>query len=172
MEDHNLSKDIQDFQHLSERMPESLQQKIKAQVHKELNPSFRQIFFKLLIVQIVITPFLLIICPQFELGFFPHSFLGAIFMKWGETYCNLACGSLFLGAGFLVCSFILSDDELRVFRKNRFITPNILALISLTFFVIFGVKFQFFMFIVWLIGAVITSIISFEIVFWIRSKHY
>lgn len=170
MRKNNLKDDLNDFiSGPSVQMPTTLEQNIRTRIHQRLNPTWHSIFFKLALIQLIISPALFVICPQFNLGFYPHSFLGKIFMSWGETACNLSCGALFLGSGAIVSGFFLKHDELRTLRKNRFISLTGLAFLTLTLFVLFGVKIQLFMFLVWGVGAISTAMVSLELIWKTRA---
>jgi hypothetical protein len=139
------------------QMPNDLDQKIKKMILERLNPSGSRVFLKLALIQSVAGFFVLMICPQFHLGFFPHSFLGHILMSWGEVYCNLACGAIFLGCGTFFSLVAMSADEMRVLKKFQFIQFPLLIFLSLISFVFFGVKIQLLMFLVWGLGALVSA---------------
>lgn len=154
---------------MKNKMPESLKLKIKNEILEKLNPSPSRVFFKISVIQFFVSFVVLAVCPQFNLGFFPHSFLGHIFMNWGEVYCNLSCGAIFVTSGILSSIIFLTNDELRVFRQYRILHLLLITLLSLTAFVLFGVQFQLFMFFIWGLGALIASLMSFEIYWGVRS---
>lgn len=148
---------------MESKMPFELKEKIKQEIHERLNPSWSKVFLKLALIQFVVSFFVLIICPQFNLGFFPHSPLGHLLMGLGDIACNLACGAIFLGTGSLFAIVFMTADELRVLRPKSFLSYTALGIISLLSFMLFGVEFQFMLFGAWLLGAVITSIAGLEI---------
>jgi hypothetical protein len=154
---------------MKNKMPESLKSKIKTEILVKLNPAPSRVFVKISVIQFLVSFIVLAICPQFSLGFFPHSFLGHIFMNWGEIYCNLSCGAIFLTSGILSSIIFLTNDELRVFRQYRVLHLLLISLLSLTAFVLFGVQFQLFMFFIWGLGALVASLMSFEIYWSIRT---
>jgi hypothetical protein len=143
---------------MNPKMPVELDQKIKSNILLKLNPPGHKVFLKLSLAQILASVLVLAICPQFHLGFFPHSFLAHILMSWGEAYCNLACGAIFLGTGTIFSFLILSTDELRVLKKHQFIHFPSLILLSLLSFVIFGVEIQLLMFLIWGFGGMVSAI--------------
>ncbi len=153
------------------KMPKDLDQKIKSQILSKLNPSGLIVLLKLSLVQLVASFLVLAICPQFYLGFFPHSFLGHILMNWGEVYCNLSCGAIFLGTGTIFSFIVLSHDELRVLRKYQWIHFPTLGLISLLGFVLFGVEVQLLMFTIWLLGALGASMGILSSYFYFKMRH-
>jgi hypothetical protein len=153
---------------MNPKMPSELDQKIKSHILSKLNPPCHKVFLKLSLAQLIASVLVLTICPQFHLGFFPHSFLGHILMSWGEAYCNLACGSIFLGTGTIFSFLILSSDELRVLKKHKFIHLPSLILLSLFSFVIFGVEIQLLMFLIWGLGGMISSVAILSAYYFVR----
>ena len=151
---------------MENKMPFELKEKIKAEIHQKLNPPWTKVFFKLTMIQFVTSFFVLIICPQFNLGFFPHSPLGHLLMSFGDIACNLACGAIFLGTGTFFAILFMTADELRVLRPKSIISHLLLGMIALLSFMVFGVEFQFLLFGAWLLGAVVTSKVSLEIYFY------
>jgi hypothetical protein len=156
---------------MNNQMPYTLKEKIKNDIHQRLNPSWSMVFMKLASIQFFSSFVVLLFCPQFNLGFFPHSYLGHLFMSWGEFACNIACGALFTGTGLLFTLYFLTSDELRVLRLNEFSIFFLVCLLSLGAFMIFGVEFQFILFIAWIIGAMISGIAGLEI-YWGFKKNY
>ena len=156
---------------MENQMPYSLKEKIKNDIHQRLNPGWSKVFLKLAGVQFIASFLVLLICPQFDLGFFPHSYLGHLFMSWGEFTCNLACGALFTGTGLLLALFILTPDELRVLRLKEVSTFLLVCLLSLGAFMIFGVKFQFVLFLAWILGAMASAIAGLELYWGLKRSH-
>lgn len=154
---------------MENKMPFELKQKIKAEIHQRLNPPWSKVFMKLAMIQFVTSFFVLIICPQFNLGFFPHSPLGHLLMSLGDIACNLACGAIFLGTGTMFAVLLMTADELRVLRPKSFFSHSLLGIIALLSFMVFGVEFQFMLFGAWLLGAVVTSKVGLEIYFYRRT---
>ena len=164
---------------MENKMPFTLKDKIKNDIHQRLNPSWSKVFLKLAMIQFFSSFFVFLICPQFNLGFFPQSYLGFfpqsylgffpqsylghLFMSWGELACNIACGALFTGTGLLFALYFLTSDELRVLRFNQFSTFFLVCLLSLGAFMILGVEFQFIIFVVWILGAMLSSIAGLEL---------
>jgi hypothetical protein len=143
---------------MNPKMPYGLEQKIKSNIFLKINPPGHRVFFKLSLAQLMASFLVLAICPQFHLGFFSHSFLTHILMSWGEVYCNIVCGAIFLGTGTIFSFLFLSSDELRVLKRNQFIYFPTLILLSLLSFVILGVKIQLLMFLIWGLGAKASAI--------------
>lgn len=151
---------------MESKMPIELKNRIKAEIQGRLNPSWSKVFMKLALIQFVTSFLVLAICPQFNLGFFPHSPLGHLLMSLGDIACNLACGGIFLGTGTIFTVIFMTADELRVLRPKSLISHLMLGTIALLSFMIFGVEFQFMLFGAWLLGAVMTSMAGLEIYFY------
>ena len=60
---------------MENKMPDNVKQKIKSVIHQKLSPSWSKVYIKLSIIQMISSFVVLSICPQFNLGFNPHSFL-------------------------------------------------------------------------------------------------
>jgi hypothetical protein len=150
---------------MENKMPDNVKQKIKSLIHQKLSPSWTKVYVKLAIIQLISSFFVLTICPQFNLGFNTHSFLGHILMSFGEFACNFACGAIFLGVGTFFSIIFLTFDELRVLKNKEF--PSFLSLgsFALAAFVVLGVEFHFVMFLAWLIGGVMSAVGSLELFF-------
>jgi hypothetical protein len=155
---------------MENQMPTALQNKIKQEIHQRLNPEWSSVFLKLAIIQLLASFLVLLVCPQFNLGFFPHSFLGHLFMSWGQFACNLACGAIFVGTGFITSLFILSHDELRVLRLKEVQSFSLICLLSLGTFMILGVEFQLYLFFAWILGAMGSAISGLEIYWAFKTR--
>jgi hypothetical protein len=154
---------------MENKMPLDLKQKIRADIHARLNPSWTKVFLKLAFIQFLSSFLVFAICPQFNLAFSEHTVLGHLFMQWGEFACNLACGAIFLGTGTMISLLVLSFDELRVLRLKNISSFSLLSLIALTIFMVLGVKFHLVMFTAWILGALVSSILSLEVYLVLRS---
>lgn len=150
-------------------MPSNLRTKIKSDIHQRLNPSWGNIFLKLCLMQFFSSFLVLAICPQFGLGFFPHSPLGHILMSWGEFACNFACGAIFLGTGTVASLIFLTQDEIRLLRLKKLSHLSLLSSLSLLSFMAFGVEFHLVLFLAWIIGAVLTSSLNLEL-YWLLGR--
>lgn len=156
---------------MENKMPDNVKQKIKSVIHQKLSPSWSKVYIKLSIIQMISSFVVLSICPQFNLGFNPHSFLGHILMSFGEFACNFACGAIFLGVGTFFSIIFLSFDELRVLKNKEFPSFMSLGCLALGAFVVLGVEFHFVMFFAWLVGAVISAVVSLELFFKINRAY-
>lgn len=161
----HLQKDFQDFTDAKEiSPPQEVTATILQRVNSKLNPKISVLVFKLALVQLVIGTLTLLFCPQFDFSltnnydlfhFFHHTF--------GVYGCMVACGTMFLGAGSLFAGFILSLDESRKIRKSRFLFFPSLALASLTVFVAMGASIYLDLFAFWLLGAITSGMLTFEV---------
>jgi hypothetical protein len=156
---------------MENKMPIDLKEKIKHDIHQRLNPAWSSVFLKLALIQFVAGFLVLLVCPQFNLGFFPHSSLGHLFMSWGEFACTLACGALFIGTGLMISLLVLTTDELRILRLREFSTFGIVSLLSLGAFMILGVEFQLVLFVAWICGAMISAVGGLELYWGIKRSH-
>lgn len=149
--------------------PSYLKDAVLKQVSSKLNPAFTQIFFKIALIQLVSGLVILSFCPQLGVGFSGHNAFVHLLMSFGENFCNLFCGSLFIGIGSFHSAIILNEDELRVLRRRRFLGTTLISLLSLLAFVIFGAEIQLLFFAFWLSGAMIIGLFSLEVVYMGRA---
>jgi hypothetical protein len=139
-----------------------LKQKIIQDIQRKLDPPLSQVYPKLAAIQLIAGLVILCICPQFHLGFFPHSPLFHLLMNFGEVVCNFTCGLLFIGSGALLSLKMLNKDEIRKTRSVNIFTSLTLSLASLALFVTFGVEIQWGMFLIWIGGAYVGSFSTYE----------
>jgi len=158
----------QDFQTFKENYSEAPSEKIsndlKDIIFKDLNPSKKIVFLKLLIIQGSIGLMTLAFCPQFSLSltnnyelfhYFHHNF--------GEVVCMLICGTIFMGSGALIAAYILSLAEIRVIKQSRILFNLATTGMLISILLIFGATIYINLLVFWIIGAVVSSIILFEI---------
>jgi hypothetical protein len=163
----NWERDFQEFlASPSTEPPSTATQRVLSVVRQELNPASWKVFIKLLIATSIGGAFSLAICPQF--GFGGPSWFMHFFMQYGDRFCSIACGAIFLTIGTLMASFFLRPEELRVVRRTRFLQFTLLALISLSAFVCAGVEFVFGIALFWILGAIAGSLLVFEVGYRIR----
>lgn len=158
-------EDFKDFVATKEiAVPDQVSKQILSRIHSDLNPSSWIVFLKLLGIHSVVGTLSLAICDQFGMNPFNMSFsLSQYFMKFGHSFCMTLCGFLFLGLTGFFSQVIMRQGEFRVLRKNVLIQVFILSLLSLVFFIAFGVEIVIGTFILWLVGALIGGLASIRI---------
>ena len=165
-------KDFQEFASTeSIPVPNDVSQKVLQHVHKQLNPSKYLIFMKILGVHLVTGTLSMAICNQFDMNPFKLDFsLSDYFMKFGHSTCMVFCGVLFVGLSFLVSSYLIRTEELRVLKKSAFIQSFSLGIVSLSVFWFFGAEIALGIATFWLLGALIGGISVSELVFRLRLR--
>ncbi|MBL7714562.1 MAG: hypothetical protein JNL01_03780 [Bdellovibrionales bacterium] len=164
-------KDFEEFRKSGQTPPPALSEAIRFRVDSDLNPSIARVFSKIALIHFFTALFTLSVCPQFGFKLFGSDpGLMHYFMALGETGCAIACGSFFVGTSLAVAILILSQDELRHLRRNRFLELGALVLLSMGAFVMrdpsttltgFGVA--------WLFGALMTAGATVEVGWAIRK---
>ncbi len=158
-------KEFQDFVEAKEvEVPEELSHKILRRVYEDLNPSSWLVFSKLLAVHAVVGTLSLAICDQFGMNPFNTGFsLSRYFMKFGHNACMAMCGFVFLSLTVLISKNILRREEFFVLQKNLLLQGFFLSLISLAAFLAFGAEVIAGAAILWVIGAVLGSFVTMQI---------
>ena len=147
-----------------------LSQKILSRVQTDLNPSAWMVFPKIALIHAFVGALSLLLCPQF--GVSPNDSMGvmAVFMKYGEHVCMLACGGVFLGGSALAASLILRPEEIRTLRRTELFQFFILSLLSVAVFLCTGATVVSSMMVIWLAGSVLGALTSLELGWFLRKK--
>ncbi len=146
----------------------SLDAKIRHNVSQIINPSPWRVLARVAFIVFIVGILNLFLCPQFGLSFMKNSGLHELFMQFGKYGCKFFCGAFFLGSGLFIASFMLSYDDLRVSRQNKFLQIVLLSSIFLVLFVAAGGAIYFTVAIFWLMGAIIGGFICLELGFYFR----
>ncbi|MGE3680191.1 MAG: hypothetical protein AB7G93_00605 [Bdellovibrionales bacterium] len=158
-------EDFKDFVTAKEvAVPEDVSERILNYIHRDLNPSSWLVFLKLFGIHSVVGTLSLAVCDQFGMNPFNTSFsLSQYFMRFGHSFCMFLCGFLFLGLTGIFCQVVLRREEFLVLKKNVFIQVFLLSVLSLIFFMVFGVDIVIWTFLLWLIGALLGGLSSIQI---------
>jgi hypothetical protein len=166
-----MNKDFNDFLDSSKNPPNKISEDVLSQIRKSLNPDHKVVFGKLVLVQGFIGFLSMLFCPQFNMSltnnfeafhYFHHTF--------GEQICMAICGSIFLGSGAVFSSYLLSEGEVNKIHNSRFLYFMSISIISVSIFAVLGAKIYLSMITYWLLGAVITGILFFELNRFIRMR--
>ena len=157
----NMEKDFFNFQTNDEFSPsEKLSKEILSFVGKDLCPTHKIVFFKLLSIHAFIGAVTLLFCPQFNLSFTNnHKLFHYFHHTFGSSICMLICGSIFLGSGAIFAVSILREVELKLIRANKYFYYLTLTSIALTTFLVFGAEIYLKMSFLWVIGAITSSLL-------------
>ncbi|MDB9787079.1 hypothetical protein OAB57_03155, partial [Bacteriovoracaceae bacterium] len=111
----DCNDDFQDFLSSKESSPSvTLSKKISSYVKKDLDPSHKTIFLKLILVQAFMGGITLIFCPQFNFSLTNNYELFHFFHRqFGMYICSAICGGIFIGSGAIFASYILKTSEVR-----------------------------------------------------------
>lgn len=151
--------------------PEKLDAKILNYVKRDIDPSHKQIFFKLLCIQSFIGIITLLFCPQFDLSITNNFTLFHFFHhKFGESICMAICGAIFMGSGALFASYILSNLEMQKIRKSKLLYYLSLSLLAISIFFILGAELYLKLTLFWIIGATMSGFLAVEINHHIKIK--
>jgi hypothetical protein len=149
--------------------PVQLSDKFISKVKAELDPSNWHVFSKLALIHFVVGALMLTICPQFGISLFDGMGLMALFMRYGETVCTIACGVVFLGGSALAASFVLSPEEIRKIRKTEVLQLGVLALLSVGVFICLGATVVATLGVAWVVGSTVGGLATFEMGWRVRS---
>jgi len=157
----NIEKDFFNFQTKDEFSPsEKLSKKIISLIEKDLCPTHKIVFLKLLSIHTFIGAITLLFCPQFNLSFTNnHKLFHYFHYTFGPSICMLICGSIFLGSGAIFAVSILREAELKLIRTNKYFYYLSITSIALTTFFVFGAEIYLKMSFLWVIGAITSSLL-------------
>lgn len=151
--------------------PQNISLKIQNDILTDLNPSFSSVFLKVLGVHAVVSLLSLSLCSQFGFRTLPLLDLMNHFMDIvGPTYCMAFCGAIYLGLSALALSLLLRPQDVRVIRKNMLLQMTLLTGASLGVFLCLGASVLFVPIALWIAGALVGGIATFETGWFIRSQ--
>jgi len=156
-------EDFSDFVRGGEgvKVPDEISSQILKRIHKEMNPSARAVFMKLLAVHGVVGTLSLTVCDQFGISPFNTGFsLADYFMKFGHSVCMILCGFLFISLTIFLGRLVLRREELMVLKKNVFVQIPALSALSLGVFMILGAEIVLGIAALWLLGAAIGGFLA------------
>lgn len=155
--DNNLenNKDFQEFLVSDGHSPpKQLSDDILYFVHRDLNPSHRLVFIKLLLIQTVVGIVTMLFCPQFELSLTNNYDLFHFFHRqFGRTICMAICGGIFMGSGAVAAAFILKGPELRKISRTPLLYYFSISSIFLLGFLLLGANVYVEISAAWIVGA-------------------
>lgn len=154
-----ISTDFKQFIDLQPiELPNTIAELILHKVKKDLEPSVKIIFTKLILTQGVVGTLSLAICDQFGINPFGTQFsLADYFMKFGHHFCMFSCGFLFIGLGIGLGRQLLSFAEYNVLKQSYFLQVIIMTILSLGVFAMVGAELTVLISLFWLIGAIMAG---------------
>jgi hypothetical protein len=151
--------------------PKALSEALFAQVKADLHPSAVRVFSKLMGIHVAAAVATLSVCPQFGFRIFGQGMgLMHTFMALGPYGCMVACGAFFTSLSLLIAALLLSPEEVRKIRQNRVLTLGTLVLLSMGFFIMTDADILLSLAIAWFSGALIGSILTLELGWFIRIR--
>lgn len=159
-----MNNDFQDFLQETKNTPKKLNQAVLEMVHKDLNPEHKVVFFKLTMIQGFIGLITLLFCPQFNFSITNNYDLFHYFhTTFGHAACMVLCGSIFLGSGAIFASYILSQGEINKIKESRFLYYLGLSIVAVSSFMLLGADIYLNLLSYWLIGAIGSGVLIFEL---------
>jgi hypothetical protein len=146
------------------KIPTSLNEKIKKQVYNNLHPKMSTLIAKVFAIHLATAILTLSVCPQFGLKLLklPVNLMHS-FMTLGLPACNFLCGIFFTATSMIMASLILRRDEVRALKFQKILAASTLILSSIGFFSIMNpnlfLEFSF----LWLAGAILGVVLTLEV---------
>ena len=167
-----LSEEFAEFLSASELpAPLVLREAVLSEVHRDLNPSHKTVFLKMLGIHSAVSLLSLSICSQFGIKVLPlYDAMDAMMSVVGHTYCMAFCGLLYLGISALAFSLVLRPEEVKVIRRHKVLQLTLLSGLSLGVFLCLGAEVLLIPGILWLIGSLIGGIATLEVGWLLRAK--
>lgn len=168
----HFQKEYSEFKQQDEiKVPAHLSASILKEVQEDLVPRNTIVFSKLVLTQGFISLITLLFCPQFSLSLTNnHKLFHYFHHNFGPYICMLICGSIFLGIGGLFSSSLLSIAEIKKIKESKVFYYFGLSILALGTLLLFGAKLYFTMTMIWMIGAIVSGVLFFEIGSSLRIK--
>jgi small-conductance mechanosensitive channel len=167
-----MNRDYRDYSLNNEiSAPTKLSNDILKNVLTELTPSKSAVFIKLIYTQVFIGLITLTFCPQFKLSltanydlfhYFHHTF--------GSTVCMIICGIIFMAPSALFVCLLTNKNERSLILKSKGLYHLAISMMALLVFFLFGAQVCGLMTLVWLVGAVGSSVLIFELNYTLIDK--
>ncbi|WP_127716815.1 hypothetical protein [Halobacteriovorax sp. HLS] len=157
--------------HEKDKTPRELKEDVCTQITTKLNPSHALIYSKLLTSQLFFGVISLTFCPQFELSLTNNYDLFHYFHRtFGAHICMILCGAVFMGAGAILSSLLLSITEIKKIYQSRFLYFTSLTGIFISLFFVYGVEIYLKMASLWAIGSIVSAIVIFKSAITLRDS--
>lgn len=146
------------------KISNTVKENILKEIESRVKPKLSLILTKVFFIHALTATITLTVCPQFGVKFLklPVNMMHS-FMFLGMPICNLICGIFFTATSFSVMSFILKRDEIRFLKYHNIAATMTVVLTSIGFFEIMNpnlfLEFSF----IWLIGAIVGSMLTLEV---------
>lgn len=135
---------------------------IMKKVSADLRPAQWRVFGKFAAIETVAGTATLFVCPQFGFGFGGHNeYLHALHVAVDPFTFYVVCGLLFITVGAVLCSLVLSFDEIRAIRRSKYVYYPTYALGACLLFTLVGAEVYLVNALPWILGVVVGNWIGF-----------
>ncbi len=170
----NEKKMIHEFADFIEAEPVSpgreLDNSIINRVKKDLRPAAWKVYGKFTLVEAAAGLLTLTICPQFGLGFGQHNeFLHTLHTATPPVIFYLICGLFFVSLGAVLSGLILTRVEIRTVGNNKYLYFAVYSVLAYLTLMVLGAEFFVVSSLVWILGALLGNILSFETIIRLRQ---
>lgn len=149
----------------------NIEEALLKKIHNELKPSHKSLLLKVFFIHMLSAVITLSFCSQLGIKLFNIPFdLMKHLMIFGASYCDLFCAIFFTSTSFTLISLILKHDEIRFIKFNKTLFISFIILTTIGLFGIMNPEFFINFSILWLIGATLGSIVTIEVMSFLRSK--
>jgi hypothetical protein len=166
MENNDRRDDVQEFAAFLAAEPvvpgRGTDEAILRRVRKATRPALWHVLGKLTLVQGAAGTATLAICPQFAIGFRPHSELLHLLHIWaGPVLHYLFCGIFFVIFGAVLGGLILNRAERKVLENKRNLYFLAYGLAAYSIFFALGAEALLFGILLWIGGVVLGNLLGF-----------
>lgn len=154
--------------------PATVTKSILKEVHGKLNPSLKKVTTKFFLLHSIAAFIVMLFCPQLGVNALLLGGHGVMhfFMAFGPSVCAGLCGAFFLGTSCLFATMFLKREELLLANRYRFLNVSFLMAISFTTLILLGGEAERFVYLFWIIGAVVGGWFMMKLGFSVRSHIY
>jgi hypothetical protein len=115
-----------------ESPPVHVSRAVQTLIHEKLNPSFPQIAWRVLLLQVLSMGFLLMICPHFGIQWIPgFTGLPSLYMRAGHGVCMFLCGATMLGPSLWITIKLLPSEFVKPLVRRPYVLLLILSFSSI-----------------------------------------
>ncbi len=166
-----MKREFTDFINAEPAAPgQKLDEVIINRVKKDLHPAAWKVYGKFTLVEAVSGLLTLTICPQFGFGFGRHNeFLHALHTKTPPVVFYMLCGLFFVSLGAILSGLILNRVEIRAVGNNKYLYFAVYSVLTYTTLMALGAEFFVVSSLVWILGALLGNILSFEAIIRLRQ---
>lgn len=169
--EHKIFQEFADFLETEQKAPgKHLDAAVLGRVSNDLSPVLWKVYAKFTLIEATAGLLTLTICPQFGLGFGPHNqFLHTLHSSTSPVVFYLLCGLFFVIFGAALGGLILNRAEISAIGSSKYLYFAIYSVLAYLIIVALGPEAFVVSSLVWILGALLGSILGFEAV--IRLRH-